>query len=205
MASSPITTWQIEGGKVEVVTDFLFLGSKITVDGDCSHEIRRRLLLGRKVMKNWTVCWKSETLSCQQRSVWSRLQSSQWPHVAVRAGQWRRQNAKELMLLNCVLKKIPESPLESKEIKPANLKGDQPWIFTGRTGAEAEAPVFWSSDAGDSWEKFLMLAETEGRRKRGLQRMRWLDGITDTMSMNLGKLQAMVRNREAWHATVHKS
>ena len=100
-----------------------------------------------------------------------------------------------------VLQKTPESPLDSKEI---NLKGDQPWIFTGRTDAEAETPVFWSSDAtADSLEKSLMLGKIEGRRRRGRQRMRWLDDISDAMNMNLGKLWEMVSNREAWHAAVH--
>ena len=93
-----------------------------------------------------------------------------------------------------MLKKTPESPLNSKEIKSVNFKGDQSWIFPRRTDAEAEAPVFWSSDANtDSLEKSLMLGKIEGRRRRGHQRMKWLDGITNA-SMNLGKLWEMVRS-----------
>ena len=85
MISGLITLWQKEGGKVEVVTDFLFLGSKITADGDCSHEIRRQLLFGRKTMTD-LVCWKAEMLLCQQRSSQSRLWSSQWSCMVVRPG-----------------------------------------------------------------------------------------------------------------------
>ena len=109
---------------------------------------------------------------------------------------------KNWCLQTVVLEKTPESPLDSKEIKPVNLKGDQPWIFTGRTDAKAEAPEFWSSNANKQLiRKSLMLGKIEGRR-RGCQRMKWPDGITDEMNMNLGKLREMVREREAWHATV---
>ena len=115
---------------------------------------------------------------------------------------------KNWCLWTVVLEKTPERPLDCKEIKPVNLKGDQSWIFTERTDAEAEAPVFWSSDVNiiwssdDSLEKSLMLGKIKGRR-RGHQRIRWLDGITDAMNMNLGKPQEMVWNREAWCAAVH--
>ena len=86
MESGRISSWQMEEGKVKVVTDFLFLGSKIPVDGDCSHEIRRHLLLVRKAMTNLDSVLKAETLLCQQRSVWSRLRSFQWSCMVVRAG-----------------------------------------------------------------------------------------------------------------------
>ena len=94
-----------------------------------------------------------------------------------------------------MLEKTPETPLDNKEIKPVNLKGNQPSILIRKT--EAEAPEFWSPDANSQLrEKTLMLGKTEGRRKRGCQRMIWLDGITDTVAINLGKLQEMVRDRE---------
>ena len=107
-----------------------------------------------------------------------------------------------------VLEKILESPMDSKEIKPVNLKGDQPWIFTGSTDAEAEAeaPVFWSSDA-NRWliGKVPDAVKNWGQRRRGHQRKRGLDGITDAMDMNLGKLQERVRERGGWPTAVHGS
>ena len=103
-----------------------------------------------------------------------------------------------------VLEKTLQSPLDSKEIKPVNLKGNQPWIFTGRTNAEAEAPILGPPDA-KSWfflEKTLMLEKTEGKR-RGQQRMRCLDSITNSMDMILSQLQETMENRGACHAAVH--
>ena len=130
---------------------------------------------------------------------------SQWSCMVVRAGPWRRQSAKELMPRTLVLEKNPKSPLDSKKIKPVNLKGNHPWIFTGRTDVEAEALVIWSSDV-NSWSIGKVLSgKIEGRRRKGHQRMRWLDGITDAMNMNLGKLWEMVRDREAWHTAAHGS
>ena len=150
MASAPlpITAWQTEREeKVEVVTDFLILGSKITADGDCSHKVRRQLPLGRKALTNLDSVEKQKQYSADEGPYGQgygipRGHVSQWfwdlDHKKGRA-------PKNWCLRTVVLEKAPESLLDSKEIKPVNLKGDQPWIFTGKT--YAEALVFWSSDA----------------------------------------------------------
>ena len=146
MASSPITSWQID---TETVAYFIFLGSKITAYGDCSHEIKRHLLLGRKVMTNLDSILKSRHYFANKgphSQGYGFSSSHVWMWELDYTESWAQKN---WCFWTAVLEKTLESPLDCKEIQPVHPKGDQPWIFIGRTDAEAETPILWPPDVKD--------------------------------------------------------
>ena len=142
MASGPITSWQIDGETMEIVTDFIFLGSKITADGDCTHEIKRRLLLGRKVMTNLDSILKSRDITLPTKV--GIVKAMVFPVVMYGCESWTVKKAERRRIV--VLKKTLESPLDCKEIQPVHSEGDQPWDFFRRNDAKAETPVLWPPD-----------------------------------------------------------
>ena len=149
MASGPIPSWQIDEETVETVADFILRGSKITANGYHSHEIKRCLLLGRKVMTSLDSILKSRDIILPTKI--RLVKAMVFPVVMYGCESWTKKKAKsaeELMLLNCGVgeEKTVESPLDCNEIQPVHPKGNQSWIFIGRTDAEAETPILWPSD-----------------------------------------------------------
>ena len=144
MASGPITSWETDGETVETVSDFFFLGSKITADGDCSHEIKRHLLLGRKVMTNLDSILKSRDITlptnvCLVKAMVFPVVMYGCESWTVKKAERRRIDAFELWCWR--------RPLDCKEIQPVHSEGDQPWDFFGRNDAKAETPELWPPHA----------------------------------------------------------
>uniref|UniRef100_A0AC11DFN8 Uncharacterized protein n=2 Tax=Ovis aries TaxID=9940 RepID=A0AC11DFN8_SHEEP len=205
MASGPITSWEIDGETMETVSDFILGGSKITADGDCSHEIKRHLLLGGKVTTNLDSIFKSRdvTLPTKVRLVKAMV----FPVVMYGCESWtvkkaehRRIDAFELWCWRRLLR----VPWTARRSNQSILKEISPACSLERLMLKLKLQYFGHlMQRADSLEKTLMLGGVGGRRRRGRQRMRRLDGITDSMDMGLGGLRELVMDRVAWRAVIH--